>query len=71
MIRSSEKLTLYFKADKPSVLTKELAPWEWFVIKAKKFIYIRLDEIKTETQVFYNGQKLEINSKKFFESTFQ
>ena len=71
MIQSSEKLTLYFKADKASVLTKELAPLEWFVIKAKEFIYIRLDEIKTETQIFYNGQKIETDSLKFFENTFQ
>ena len=71
MIQSSDSLKLYFKVDESSILTKELEPWKWFVIKARKFIYIRMDNPKMTAKIFYNGQGLEVDSLSFFERSFQ
>ena len=71
LIRSSEALEIYFKADQQSTITKILEPSIWFHIKAKKNIYLRFDENRGDIQIFYNGQQVDIGSRSFFERTFQ
>jgi len=70
MIKSLEPLTLYFKIDKKALFTKKLNSPLWFVIKAKKSLYIRFDEKVNQVEMFYNGVKWNFTSERFFENTW-
>ena len=70
MIKSLESIKIYFKLDKKAIVSKDLKPGLWFVIKAKESIYIRFDEQVDQVEMFYNGVKWNFKSSRFFEKTF-
>lgn len=71
LIQSSEPLKIYFKLDRQATVTRILKPSVWFVIKAKKSIYLRFDEKRGDIQIFYNGDQVRIGRGSFFERVFQ
>ena len=71
LIRSSNKLNIYFKSDNRITVNKTLIPFVWFYIKAQQNLYLRFDDKKGEIQVFYNGKQIDLGSNSFFERKFE
>ena len=71
LIRASEPLQIYFKADRQTTITKNLQPFIWFHIKAQERIYFRLDEKRGNIDIFHNGKGIDMGKERFFERVFQ
>ncbi len=68
LIKSHEKLEIYFKVDNQKLETRNLSPKRWYNIKAVDTIYLRFDRAEG-VQVFHNGKSV-IFKNQFFEKSF-
>ena len=71
LIKSGQKLKIYFKLDgEEEVFTQTLKPDQWFLIKAKNQVYLRLEKKKRNVEIYHDGKAFSFDKEGFLENTF-